>query len=357
VLRAIAHPHGDGWDAYAIWNLHARFLFLGGDHWRDGFSSLIPRSHPDYPVLLPAAIAHFWCYLGYDSPAVPAIIGLAFSFITVGLLFSSLDRLRGRIAAILGGLALVSTPFFVEQGSSQYADIPLSFFFLVAIALPFLSYDRSGDSASHRRLLALAGLACGFAAWTKNEGLLFLFAVVLAQTIAIFRRKSESVSREWRDGNWPSLTVLFLSMIPALVLIAWFKHAVAPSGDLFSSPPEMSHKLLSPSRYWAVLQWYAKEFLRFGHWLFLPITLLLAVFCFMRVRPAHIKGHIFRTSVWTLVVTLVGYFVIYVITPYDLYWHLRFSLNRLFLQLWPCAIFLFFVAFPARIRDTSQNES
>jgi len=60
ILRSIVHPHGEGWDAFAIWNLHARFLFRGGAHWRDGFSSLIPWSHPDYPLLLPSAVAHFW---------------------------------------------------------------------------------------------------------------------------------------------------------------------------------------------------------------------------------------------------------------------------------------------------------
>src|ERR1700751_397915 len=38
VLRALVHPHGDGWDAFAIWNLHARFFFLGGVHGREGFS-------------------------------------------------------------------------------------------------------------------------------------------------------------------------------------------------------------------------------------------------------------------------------------------------------------------------------
>src|SRR5437660_12090312 len=27
VARTLAHPHGDGWDAFAIWNLRARFLF------------------------------------------------------------------------------------------------------------------------------------------------------------------------------------------------------------------------------------------------------------------------------------------------------------------------------------------
>src|SRR5579859_1378630 len=121
ILRAIAHPHGDGWDAFAIWNLHARFLFRGGEHWRDGFTPLIPWSHPDYPLLLPAAIAHFWAGLGRESQLVPALIGLGFTFSTVAVLFSSLARLRGQIPAILGGLTLLTTPFFIEQGTAQYA--------------------------------------------------------------------------------------------------------------------------------------------------------------------------------------------------------------------------------------------
>src|SRR5271156_5373183 len=71
VMRVLAYPHGDGWDAFSIWNLHARFLFLGGSNWRDGFTVMLPWSHPDYPLLLPAAIAHFWRYFGHDDPAVP----------------------------------------------------------------------------------------------------------------------------------------------------------------------------------------------------------------------------------------------------------------------------------------------
>ncbi|HZR29424.1 MAG TPA: hypothetical protein VFA71_11665, partial [Terriglobales bacterium] len=34
--------HGDlngGWDAWGIWNLRAKFLFLGGSHWSDAFSA------------------------------------------------------------------------------------------------------------------------------------------------------------------------------------------------------------------------------------------------------------------------------------------------------------------------------
>jgi hypothetical protein len=51
----------------------------------------------------------------------------------------------------------------------------------------------------------------------------------------------------------------------------------------------------------------------------------------------------FCVSAISLGLMLGGDFLIYVMTPRDLYWHLRFSLNRLFLQLWPSAIFLFFL--------------
>jgi hypothetical protein len=70
-----------------------------------------------------------------------------------------------------------------------------------------------------------------------------------------------------------------------------------------------------------------------------------------------------RASIWTLGLTLAGYFAIYVITPNELYWHLRFSLNRLFLATWPSVLFLFFssVSFrsPAKslkmMQKTAQN--
>src|SRR5437660_12884048 len=52
VFFAMKSPHGY-WDAYAIWNLHARFLERGGAHWADFFTTQIGWSHPDYPLLVP----------------------------------------------------------------------------------------------------------------------------------------------------------------------------------------------------------------------------------------------------------------------------------------------------------------
>lgn len=347
-MRTFAHAHIDGWDAFAIWNLHARFLLLGGAHWRDGFTALIPWSHPDYPLLLPAAIAHFWSYLGHDDPRVPAAIGFVFTFATVGVLFSSLSMLRGRTSAMLATIALVATPAFIEQGTAQYADVPLSFFYLAAIVLLCLSdYWVTNNLSGPTGLLVLTGLAAGFAAWTKNEGLLFLVILVALLLLLLALRKTGQPSPRYPGRqnlkDWTSLVPLVASTIPFLLLILWFKHSLVPLGDLLSDPGSWLHKVLSPSRYWIVVQWYAKAFLRFGHWLVIPGTIpLLALYLVARKGGSEPSLGI-RTSTLALTLTLAGYFGIYLITPNDIYWQLRFSLTRLFLQVWPSFIFLVFL--------------
>ena len=342
ILRALAHPHGDGWDAFAIWNLHARFLSDPG--WLAAFSPLIPSSHPDYPLLLPAAVAHFWTSSGHQAPAVPAVLGLAFTFSTAGLLFSALDLLHGRNAATLGALTLITTPFYIEQGTSQYADVPLSFFILATVALLAL-HDRS----RHPALLVSAGFAAGFAAWTKNEGLLFLCSIVAAGILVRFLPQSYRPSETPSNVPHTSLISFFpflAATIPAVLLIAYFKH-LTPPNDLLSTRTAVLHKLIEPSRYWAIIRWYFKGFLLFGHWLVIPGTLLLIAFYFAtKSAKARKCSPSLRSSTLALVLALAGYFAVYLITPYDLYWHLRFSLARLFLQLWPSAIFLFFLTIP-----------
>jgi len=357
VLRTLVHPHGDGWDAFAIWNLHARFLFLGGVHWREGFSSVIPWSHPDYPLLVPAAIAHVWSYIGHDDPVVPAIVSLVFTFATLGLLVSSLATLRGLTSAALAGISLASTPFFIEQGASQYADIPLSFFFLATVVLVHFCRQRSLQIPDGRPigLLVLAGVAAGFAAWTKNEGLLFLVALLVSQ-IASIAGSRPTASGEFRLDSVREFGELLLGVAPFLLLITWCKHSVAP-GDLFSSPDAMIHKILSPTRYWVILQWYAKEFFRFGNWVVPTTVLLVALGFFIPSSGIRRQETALRSSIITLALTLAGYFAIYVITPNDLYWHLRFSLNRLFLQVWPSTIFLFFLFCGPTALPESQIEA
>src|SRR5207248_3941268 len=121
---SIAAPHGS-FDAWGIWNLHAKFLFTNDQHWRDGFSNDLAWSHADYPLLVPASIARCWSYSGAESASALVFIALLFTLATAGLLVSALSALRSTGQGLLAGTILLATPFFIVLGAAQYADVPL----------------------------------------------------------------------------------------------------------------------------------------------------------------------------------------------------------------------------------------
>ena len=139
--RLIQNPHG-GWDAWAIWNLRARFLFRSGPFWTDSFSPDLFWSSPDYPLGLPGYVALIWKYVDNDTVIVPMLVAAMFFVATGGLLYASLRRFSGQIAATLGLIALAGTSFFISHSASQYADVPLGFFVLATVVL-MASYDNN----------------------------------------------------------------------------------------------------------------------------------------------------------------------------------------------------------------------
>ncbi len=52
----------------------------------------------------------------------------------IGLASSTLGLLRSPSQGLLAGIVLLGTPFLIRHGASQYADVPLSFFFLATLA-------------------------------------------------------------------------------------------------------------------------------------------------------------------------------------------------------------------------------
>ncbi len=49
------------------------------------------------------------------------------------------------------------------------------------------------------------------------------------------------------------------------------------------------------------------------------------------------------TVVLTVLITALSYYVVYLITPHDLGWHLKTSADRLFMHLWPSWVLLVFL--------------
>lgn len=335
-LLTLRFPHGQ-WDAWMIWNLRARSVFRGGADWQQAFSPLLAWSHPDYPLLWPMSVARGWALVGREAALVPALLALTFSLATVGLLTSSIAALRGRMQGFLAGLVLLGTPFFLGQTASQYADIPVGFFFLATLAL-FCLYDQTETGSSG--VLLLAGLMAGFAAWTKNEGLLFLVAVTVTRLVVL------AWSTAWRTRLKTILPFAF-GLLPVCLLLAWFKLRLAPGSELLLSASQTpGAKLMDVSRYLTVAGGFLRHFAGFAEWpaapVFVPLFLLLGYPFFLGIKvPSQEQLGVF-TAVITLGLMLAGYFFIYVVSPYELAWHLKGSLSRLWLQLWPSLLFVYF---------------
>ena len=68
VIEYLRSPHGQ-WDAWAIWNQKARFLFRAGEGWTASLA--IPWSAPGHPLLVSLSVARLWAYAGAERTAAP----------------------------------------------------------------------------------------------------------------------------------------------------------------------------------------------------------------------------------------------------------------------------------------------
>jgi hypothetical protein len=346
ILAFLKEPHGR-WDAWLIWNMHARFIFRGGDHWRDAFASGLDWSHWDYPLLLPLVIARSWTYLGGESLPVPAVMAFIFTFLTIGLLCSSLCLLRSGSQGYLAAMILMGTPFFITLGASQFADLPLAFFILTTLVLLLFPARSAAGSPG---ALILAGIAAALCAWTKNEGLLFL----LVATAGLFGITLHA-------GGWKQAfrqTAAFLAgALPVLLIVIYFKLRLAPANDLMAgfTRDALSGKLIDWGRYEAIVRAFFITGISFTQGLVdvrvgmhlkpgaVSIILLAVYLLFAGIRIDKGDRPFLLQTGAILLTMLAGYFFIYVTTPLDLTYHLITSLNRLFLQLWPSVILLVFM--------------
>jgi Dolichyl-phosphate-mannose-protein mannosyltransferase len=331
VLKAARLPHGD-WDGWAIWNLRARFLFRSEASWLDAFSPVLSWSHPDYPLLVPAAIARAWTYVGGDVVAVPVTMAALFGVATAGLLWAGVAVLRGAPQGLVALVALLGTPVFALHAASQYADIPLGYLILATLVLLSV-HDRMPRGRS--AVAGLAGGMLGLAAWTKNEGSLALVAVLLGRFAAL------AWAGGWRAGV-RQMVPLLAGLTPVLAVLVGFRLWVAPPGDLLQAQAleGAGQRLLDGSRYGRIALAFARRIAGFGFAEYMVGLLILYALLMGRRADPGDRASV-ATGAMTLAVMLLGFGVIYVITPKDLAWHLDTSLWRLLLQLWPSALFVY----------------
>jgi hypothetical protein len=318
------NPHGM-WDAWAIWNLHARAYFRAAPDWSAVFSPLIGWSNPDYPPLVAVTIARVWAYHGRESTLVPAFMSVLFAGSSLALVIVSAARLRGWTIGLLSGMALLMARTYAFQTACQCADVPIGFFILVAIVFMTLGWGEREPA----RFFAVAGLAAGCAALTKNEGAPLMLLVGFVALLKAPRVQS--------------LTGAALGAALPLVALTIFKVRLAPSNYLFElqTPAALRAKLQDPARWSNVFGQIADRVPAWGE-VWMGALACLAVAAALTARRDRASRHRAATALLLVAAMLVSYGVIYVVTPLPLDWQIATSFDRLFTQIWPALVWAAF---------------
>jgi hypothetical protein len=304
-----AIPHGN-WDAWSIWNLRARFLASG--HFASGAWSpvLAQYTRAEYPLLVSSFVGRCWAFGHAGSTAIPAAASYLFFLALVSLVSGGIMAMRGVAVGLLSALVLAVTPSLLREVPAQYADIPVACYMVGAMV--FLLLDQPW----------LAGIFAGFAAWTKDEGMLFLI-VLLALTAVLKRR---------------AVFAVLAGAVPLTALELIFR-ATATRGipsQLSSSLPGAPHRIAEWSRYSVVLSAWGREIGNMGiGWYhpLLPLIVLAIALRFDRQRRADIT-----ISFAVAATLLMAYFGVYIVTSLDLAWQLQTSLPRVLMQAWPLLV-------------------
>ena len=198
--------------------------------------------------------------------------------------------------------------------------------------------------------LVLAGLATGLAAWSKNEGLMFLAAMLVAHFAVVFRTSS------WRE-YWRQLRLLASGLLPVFVILVYFKLMLAPASDLatLAGKHPLVAKLADPERYLLIATEVAQRIVPHDLYGFgFVLTLAFWAAC-ARCGTARTRG--VALGALTFFLLFMGYVAVSVVTPYPLAWHLATSIDRVLLQMWPMFVFVYFliVATPDEILRSSAE--
>jgi len=327
-IRWTSHfPHGV-FDAFWIWNAKAALLHVQHGPWQELVEGISGLGHPGYPLLLPGFISAGMDVLGSPSIGAPILAGSMFSLATVALVAGGLASIRSWPVAAIGCICLCSDPRFMKCAFSQYADIPLSLYVAGAAILLYRAVERS-----NRTLLILGGIYLGWAAWTKNEGQLILLAFVAAGACVF-------AGRNTLRATFASLALMTLGAAPAILLVATLKLSIPGGNDLLDSwshSPEGVHVDLD--RVFLVLSTMTRLIVSWSG----ACAIGLAAFVAASMWTMPLPPRLARAWAWpalAVAMTLVGYMMVFVVTPYDLGWHLSTALDRLFVHLWPAIVLL-----------------
>ncbi len=336
-----------GWDAWSTWNFKAKFLFLGGEHWKNIFKPVLWRTSPHYPLLLPLINVWGWTFTGEPVYKIPVLTSLCFTFLTIGLLFSGLKKYTNTYWAFLPAAFLLTNPFLQKLSLSQYSDGALGYYLLAGILCLILA------KTEHCKISAfVGGLLTGFLSFTKSEGLIAaIFLIILSFPYILWKNKNKN--------KWPLIYAFLIasgiSFIPTILL----KVLYSPGNQTFingltsTDMPSRLIRLKTTLGFYLIemygLIWNIGKFLNSGNkmtyiemkWCSVWVVLLGG---FLLANRKCFKKELIIIPFFLMLYGGTFTFYYYLNTYFKIEWWLQVTLNRVLSALLPSILFWIFWA-------------
>jgi len=179
----------------------------------------------------------------------------------------------------------------------------------------------------------ISGLMAGFAAWTKNEGLLFLiWSSILLLGLNFFKKRIPFMKT-------PYLKSFLGGAFSPLFCLIIFKFFLGKNGDYFGAGRSVHDYLTLVCSGWKsivlILQTFGNQISSFPSWKGLWNFFFLACcVLFFRKKENRYGGLLL------LLILLINldYILAFLITPNDLKWHLQTALERLLIHTAPLTL-------------------
>ncbi|TXT57290.1 MAG: conserved membrane protein of unknown function [Promethearchaeota archaeon] len=297
------------WDTLCFWDGKAKYIFFEGDF------SFIDWEIPnlDYPLLVSLNLTYIYSILG-QYHYFSKICFIFFFLFLILFLYSSLKSLGLSRTYTFLFITLISlVPKIFDLSRTAYGDMPLTFFYTISTILLYCFFKTKKSV-----YVLLSYILMGFMAWTKNEGLALLVIntfVFLLYNIILGAKKEIPLKS--------SLKNLGLFFPGYLIYLPWFVFArVHRFKDDYTSNLSELFDLNQ------VFNDLTEIFFYITH---SSLTLFIVWIAFISIFLLNIRGIFNKESAFLILMIIfhfLVYLAIYIISPFNLTWHLRTSLSR-----------------------------
>ena len=301
------------WDAWAIWLFHAKRIFFEQSiiAQLDGYAII---GHNDYPVIAPAFAASLATLIGGWNNIFPKLAFLLMYFPPL-ILSIKIFNVRYHLLFLILILYILNLQFILGL-----ADGLVAIYFTLS---SYLIYDIFVNKQNSFFCLLITFCFLIILSSLKNEGLVMVI-ILLSILIIINISKKEILQ------NYKKIIFLLFSLIPILIWkITCINYNVNNDIINYNALNSLKNMIFNYSSFKLIF-----KFLILDTKFIISIIFILLAFNFTKNK------RIFYFSLLVGMSYIFSLFIVYLITPYDLEWHLSSSASRVIIS--PAFLFSFF---------------